>query len=193
MDTRENFDIECRSLPQLELTAAVAEAVRKSSLTLVGKLISECVLKNITVQMIVKRIWVTQEPIHVDQIGPNMFLFYFKRVSDRDRFWNRRPWTINGDHLALKEWSPEMSLKDFNSSHSTFWIQIHGLPLQFMTKENGYKIGGLFTKVVRCEDCSRKSLLGMKFLRLQVELDTSKPLPTGFFQKIGKGKTWIQF
>ncbi|KAH7532587.1 hypothetical protein FEM48_Zijuj04G0037200 [Ziziphus jujuba var. spinosa] len=71
-------------------------------------------------------------------------------VADRDRVWNRSPWTINGAHLALKAWRPEMLIRDFDFSHSTFWIQIRGLPLQYMSKENGLKIGGLFKEVLKC-------------------------------------------
>lgn len=79
-----------------------------------------------------------------------------------------------------------MSLRNFDFSYSTFWIQIHYLPLQFMSKENAFKIGS-------CEDITRKSTMGMKFMILQVEIDISKPFSTRFFQEIGKGKTWIQF
>lgn len=86
-----------------------------------------------------------------------------------------------------------MVLRDFDFSHSTFWVQIYGLPLQFMNKKSAFKIGGLFQKVVRCEDTSKKNIRGLKFMRIQVEVNISKPLPTGFFQKVEKGKSWIQF
>lgn len=35
--------------------------------------------------------------------------------------------------------------------------------------------------------------MGMSFMRLQMEVDVTKPIPTGFFQMIRKGKLWIQF
>ncbi|KAH7520457.1 hypothetical protein FEM48_Zijuj08G0145900 [Ziziphus jujuba var. spinosa] len=113
--------------------------------------------------------------------------------ADRDRVWFQRPWTINGAHMCLKKWNPHMSLRDFDFSSSTFWVQIHGLPLQFLNKENACKIGVLLKEVIRCEDSSRKNLLGLKYLRIQVEVHISKPLLTGFFQKIGSNRTWIQF
>ncbi|KAH7542635.1 hypothetical protein FEM48_Zijuj02G0095000 [Ziziphus jujuba var. spinosa] len=82
------------------------------------------------------------------------------KQADRARVWNRRPWTINGAHLLFKEWNPEMTLRDFEFNSSTFWVQIHGLPIQFMNKENAKKIGGLFKEVINCEDTSRKNVLG---------------------------------
>lgn len=169
MEIEESSYQEVSSLPQLQLSADVAEAVRKPHLTLVGKIISGNPFKSVIVHMIVRRIWFTQEPITMDQISLNTFIFSFKCVADRDRVWNRSPWTINGAHLALKAWRPEMSIRDFDFSHSTFWIQIRGLPLQYMSKENGLKIGGLFKEVLKCEDNTWKNFLGMKYLCVQVE------------------------
>lgn len=74
-----------------------------------------------------------------------------------------------------------MLVRDFDVTYSRFWIQIHGLPLQFMNEENAIKIGGLFNKVLSCNKTTRKSIQGMKFMRIQVELDSTRPLPTGFF------------
>lgn len=85
MDTKEVSSQEARSLPLLELTADIGEAERKSSLTLMGKIISKTVIKTATVKMITKRIWFIQEPAQVDQLGTNIFIFSFKRVTHRTR------------------------------------------------------------------------------------------------------------
>ncbi|KAH7516188.1 hypothetical protein FEM48_Zijuj10G0108900 [Ziziphus jujuba var. spinosa] len=181
MEAGETSDEVHREIPQLELTASISKATKKFSLTLVGKIITEKVTRQFTVQLIVRRIWFTQEPVKVEQIYQNTFLFSFKKEADRDRVRHRCPWTISGANLALKEWNPHMSLRDFNFSHITFWVQIHGLSLQFMNRENAFKIGGLFEKnhIIKCEDTSRKSLKGLSFLRIQVEVNILKPLPTG--------------
>ncbi|KAH7514602.1 hypothetical protein FEM48_Zijuj11G0106800 [Ziziphus jujuba var. spinosa] len=91
--------------------------------------------------------------------------------------------TINDAYLALKEWNPQMSVRDFHFTFSTFWVQIHGLPLQFLNKENILKIWGLFKDVLCCDGAFKKSLLGMKFLRIQVEVDLTKLLLIGHLQK----------
>lgn len=79
-----------------------------------------------------------------------------------------------------------MSLQDFDFSHSTFWIQIHGLPLKFMTKSNALKIGSFFKEVVSYEDTLRKSGLGMTFMRIQAEVEITKPLPHRFLPELGR-------
>ncbi|XP_060673266.1 uncharacterized protein LOC132803771 [Ziziphus jujuba] len=154
MDQEESAQEGLKELPALELKIDITEANRISNLTLVGRIISEKTIKRKTVQMITRRIWFTHEPAMVDQLSHKTFLFSFKRTADRARVWNRRPWTINGAHLALKEWDPVMSVQDFDFSSSTFWVQIHGLPLQYLNKDNAIKIGGLFKDILNCEGSS---------------------------------------
>ncbi|KAH7520478.1 hypothetical protein FEM48_Zijuj08G0148100 [Ziziphus jujuba var. spinosa] len=57
-----------------------------------------------------------------------------------------------------------------------------------MTRENAMQIGGLFPEVLKCETTSHTNAIGIKYMRLQVEVDTSSPVPTGFLHK-GHGKS----
>lgn len=58
----------------------------------------------------------------------------------RNRIWNRLPLSVNGAHLLLKEWSLSATFRDLDFNLFAFWVQIHGLPLCFMTKANAEKI-----------------------------------------------------
>lgn len=55
------------------------------------------------------------------------------------------------------------------------------------------RIGRLFQDVLHCEHTYRINIIGMKYVQIQVEVDILKPLLTGFFHKIRKEGTWIQF
>ncbi|KAH7511779.1 hypothetical protein FEM48_Zijuj12G0018900 [Ziziphus jujuba var. spinosa] len=85
MEAEENFSSIQEGAPKLELTADILEAERRSSQTLVGKIITEKVIKKTTVLMITKRIWFTQESVSVEQLSPNIFLFAFRTKADQDR------------------------------------------------------------------------------------------------------------
>lgn len=63
---------------------------------------------------------------------------------------------------------------DFSSA--LFWIQIHGLPEEYLTPENGRKIeeGIGNTFLLDCEDDKFKGFY--KFMRVQVGIDIKKPL-----------------
>ncbi|KAH7527986.1 hypothetical protein FEM48_Zijuj05G0024100 [Ziziphus jujuba var. spinosa] len=169
----------CRNAPQLELVADEANAVCISQFRLVGKVFSDKLLRKNLVQSIIRRAWFTNDDVQVESLHPNIFLFCFKSIADRNRIWRKRPWSINGAHLALREWKPEQSFEDLDFNISTFWVQIHGLPLQFMTSSNASTIGGLFKNLIHCESTSRTNLVGLKYMRIQVDVDISKPLLTG--------------
>ncbi|KAH7511064.1 hypothetical protein FEM48_ZijujUnG0051700 [Ziziphus jujuba var. spinosa] len=183
----------CRNAPQLELVADEVNAVRISQFRLVGKVFSDKLLRKNLVQSIIRRAWFTNDDVQVESLHPNIFLFCFKSIAERNRIWRKRPWSINGAHLALREWKPEQSFEDLGFNISTFWVQIHGLPLQFMTSSNASTIGGLFKNLIHCESTSRTNLVGLKYMRIQVDVDISKPLLTGFFHKLGNRGSWVQF
>lgn len=70
----------------LELVADEVEARKLSNLSLVGKI---CCIKIININelyMILRRVWFTKEPIRIEQLRNNVFLFSFKNKQDRNRF-----------------------------------------------------------------------------------------------------------
>lgn len=107
--------------------------------------------------------------------------------------WKRKPWSVNGGHLLLKEWSPAVPFRELDFNFSAFWVQIHGLPLCFMTKANAKKIGGICPVVLSCEVSSRTNFIGKRYIGLQVEVDLRKPVPSGFLHSLAGRKMWIQF
>lgn len=57
-----------------------------------------------------------------------------------------------------------------------------------MTKNNAELIGKLFNKLVRYESFSITNIIDSKYIKMQVEIEVSKPLPIGFFHKWAKGE-----
>lgn len=62
-------------IPELELEADEIQAASISGTSSVGKIISKNKLGRNVVFMITKRVWFTQHPMGVDQLGPNLSLF----------------------------------------------------------------------------------------------------------------------
>lgn len=168
------------NLPQLKLVADEEAASQVSKNLLVGKVISGKLVNRNVVQMIIRRVWFTNELVDIEQVEPNLFVFSFKNSYDRNRIWNRRPWSVNGAHLLLKEWSPTVPFQDLEFHKSAFWVQIHGLTLCFMTKVNAEKIGGIFPTVLSSEISSRTNFTGKRYMCIQVEVDLRQPIPSGF-------------
>ncbi|KAI7983776.1 hypothetical protein LOK49_LG15G01575 [Camellia lanceoleosa] len=64
-----------------------------------------------------------------------------------------------------------------------FWVQAHGLHFNKLTKKNSEIIGNHVGRLVRVEAHTAGLLLYCSFLRIRVEVDTTKPLPQGFWLK----------
>lgn len=184
---------EYSTIPQLELVADEANGKCVSQLKLVGRIMLKKVILKHIVQAIIRRVWFTNEAVKVELLHLNTFLFCFQSTADQHQIWRKRPWSIDGAHLVLREWRPDLAFHQINFSLSTFWIQIHGLPPQFMTKENAIRIGSLFHEVLQSEHKSRTNIIGLQYICIQVEVDIFKPLLTSFFHKCGSGGAWIQF
>ncbi|KAH7510810.1 hypothetical protein FEM48_ZijujUnG0085900 [Ziziphus jujuba var. spinosa] len=127
-----NLQQNTSGLPELQLIADESGAKQVSQCFLAGKITSDKIISLNKVQLIIKR----------------------------NRIWKKRPWSINRSHLVLREWSAEVAVQDIDFNCSLFWVQIHGLPLQYMTRENAMKIGGLFKEVLQCEHSSRTNIIG---------------------------------
>ncbi|KAL7183965.1 hypothetical protein ACSBR2_026189 [Camellia fascicularis] len=76
-----------------------------------------------------------------------------------------------------------------------FWVQVHGLPLNNLTKQNGELLGNRIGRLVRVEAHTEGLLLYRNFLRIRVEIDTQQPLPQGLWlQRSKRGSdSWLNF
>jgi hypothetical protein len=50
------------------------------------------------------------------------------------------PWNIKDALLVVKQWPHELTNAEVILSTCSFWVQVHGLPLQNMTTVNAIKI-----------------------------------------------------
>lgn len=94
------------------------------------------------------------------------------------RLIDRGPWYIHDDVFFLQEWSMNCFLDEIILCKAAFWIQAHGIPFSQMTICNAKMLANRIKNEVLVEDQTKISMRG--FLRLCVEINTSKPLPLGF-------------
>ena len=96
---------------------------------LIGKILSSKSFSKSLVKEILIKAWNVINDVEVSAVDKNIFMFSFKHEADVRRAWDRRPWTVKGEHLVLKRFSPDISVLEVDFSFTEFWIQIHGLPL----------------------------------------------------------------
>ncbi|KAI8030898.1 hypothetical protein LOK49_LG01G01518 [Camellia lanceoleosa] len=68
------------------------------------------------------------------------------------------------------------------------WVQVHGLPLEKLTKRNGEIIGAKIGRLIRVEAHCEGLILYRNFLRIRVEIDVTKPILRGFSLRSGPAR-----
>ncbi|XP_065629740.1 uncharacterized protein LOC136067578 [Quercus suber] len=161
----------------LEVVLSSSESSEK---LLIGKILSNKSFPGNLVKEILVKAWNVINDIEVTVVDKNIFMFSFLYEADVRRAWDKRPWTVKGEHLILKRFCSDISVSEVDFSTTEFWIQIHGLPLNRRSKENVLKIGSIAGKALDTDLIGPGSRIWSKSVRVRVELDIRCPLVPGF-------------
>ena len=148
---------------------------------LVGKLLSDRNINKNVVRAIILKVWKTSKGVQIVDLKENIFLFKFACEGDKKRILELGPWNIEGFPLILKQWHQNMLVDYMDFSSIPLWVQIHGLPIEYMLKENSEEIGALVGEVLEVDFTCSGGVCMSKFLRVKVELKVEDPLMNGFF------------
>ena len=176
---------------RLELTP-LQSPTNTPNLSLVGKICSPRNFFSLVVRDIVTKAWNPSHAVHVQKVDRNVFVFSFEHETDMHLAFNRRPWTLRGAHLILKQWNPLLTWQEMEFNTSCFWVQVHGLPAFWQCKENLTKIGNLLGETREVDLSGDPKFHCHRFVRVRVELTITNPLSPGFFlPRPGLCDTWI--
>ncbi|KAL4348543.1 hypothetical protein GQ457_17G007650 [Hibiscus cannabinus] len=158
-----------------EIEALGLEPVQGEERWVVGKLVSPRIVDGPLLIRIYFSVWKNQPLEEATSLGPNMFLFKFKKDEDRDFVLGRCPWTFDGELLALKPFDKLLSPKDYDFHPLPIWMRIYDVPLGFMSSKVGEVVGNKFGKCIATDLRDEKGCSG-EYLRVRVEIDSSRPL-----------------
>ena len=82
---------------------------------------------------------------------------------------------------------------DLNFDHTEYWVQIHGLPLDFRDKEN---IKNVSIKLGQVQEVDIPLVMGKisgSYPRVHVDINLIKPFPLGVWILNDESKSWIHF
>ncbi|KAI7980398.1 Uncharacterized protein LOK49_Contig153G00003 [Camellia lanceoleosa] len=183
----------------IDLEEGSSESTDNSHLCLVGKVLASKLLNRTTVSKIIQSAWKTREEIVVSPWPDNVFLFRFGNLEDRLKVLREAPWSIIGNFLVLQPLKMGCSISEMDFSFCPFWVQVHGLPMDHLTRRNGQINAESLGQLIGVEVPHDGLLLHRSFLRLRVELDVSKPILRGFMMKRKDPNTlnitekWVDF
>ncbi|RYR26624.1 hypothetical protein Ahy_B02g060896 [Arachis hypogaea] len=139
-------------------------------------------------------IWGSPVGVSISEVGRNKVLISFKYKRKGLQILKNGPWSIRGNLINLKVWIQNVAIGEVDHTFLEFWIQFHGVLLEFTNKEKARKIGELLEIVEELEDPIRENVLARTFLRVRTAINVNRELATGFWmERDALPPTWIHF
>lgn len=140
-----------------------------------------------------KLLWRTRKGFEIRDMGNHMMLFVFSDEADIDRVLQGEPWTFDKHLVALKKMEKSEVIRELDFSRTSFWVQVHNLPLRSSSLVIAKEIVSIVGQV-DMKASEEGELNSLNFLRLRVVVDTSKPLCRGRKITTAEGKEgWVSF
>ncbi|RYR56981.1 hypothetical protein Ahy_A05g022721 isoform B [Arachis hypogaea] len=138
--------------------------------------------------------WGNPPGVAVTEIGSKKILFSFKDRKKGLQILQNGPWNVRGNLINLRLWTEGESVFEVNHDFMEFWVQVHRIPVDYMSKETTIHIGNMLGVVAEVEDPKVDGVLRRPFLRIRVGINISKALPTGFWLAREKSSNlWVYF
>ncbi|XP_010678228.1 uncharacterized protein LOC104893789 [Beta vulgaris subsp. vulgaris] len=145
----------------------------KTSLMLVGKIVSERTVNLEALRRTMNQIWALNRSMIVRSIGVNLFVFQFFHWKDKEKILAGRPWCFDEKLLLLEEVRGNEQPSQVVIVSSPFWVWIYNLPFNYRSKTEVSAIAGSLGLVLNID----LDDLGLeKFCRVKVLLNVYKPL-----------------
>ncbi|KAL7172330.1 hypothetical protein ACSBR2_031928 [Camellia fascicularis] len=75
----------------------------------------------------------------------------FGNLRDRLKVLREAPWSITGNLLVLQPLKMGCSVSEMDFSFCPFWVQVHGLPMDRLTRHNGQIIAESLGQLIGVE------------------------------------------
>jgi hypothetical protein len=122
--------------------------------------------------------WRLKNPVEVQDLKQNLYLFRFSTKNDADNVFNNGPWSFDKKLIVLRKITgEEQPEEDFDMDKVLFWVRVYDLPLKLRSDSIAKKIGDVIGVYVGTDQCDVYRM-GI-FLRIRVLLDLKMPLVRG--------------
>ncbi|XP_058733973.1 uncharacterized protein LOC131605657 [Vicia villosa] len=135
--------------------------------------------------------WKLKNPVDIQDLSKNLFLFKFTTKRDLDTILRNGPWSFDRSLLVLNRISGEEQPSELKMHYGSFWVRIYELPLMLRSETMARKIGniiGVFEEMDGRETCRTG-----RFLRIKVTIDLKNPLKRGTVVKFKEKDKRVHF
>ncbi|KAE9444887.1 hypothetical protein C3L33_23215, partial [Rhododendron williamsianum] len=161
--------------------------------SLFGKIISQKPVNFGGLRTTMGLLWGNPKGFRVLEVGKGIYQFMLPTETNVIRILNGKPWFFNNHFLILERWNPKLQPHQYSFKYTPIWVQIWGLPIQFISKDVGLKIGARIGFVDDVAIPATGSKEG-RFVRVRVHMDVNVPLKRGCVVKLASHSSfWVEF
>lgn len=192
--TWDNISKEDLDASLVPLEANEEKSSQLAERSLAGRIITSKPLNRGVVKAILHKAWGEPTGMQISDMGINMYLFTFSTTKEAQDVLNRSPWFVMNHLLNLQKWNPAASIYEINFGVAPFWVQMHGLPLEFMKFKNAVTLANRIGNIIEVEDPFMNGNLLRTFFRVRVSINIKKAIPTGcWVPHKGLPNAWVVF
>ena len=125
---------------------------KKGGFSLIGKLVSTKQVNVSIFRRMIVRIWNLKEKIEISDEKDNSFVFHFGNKEEYERVLRDSPWAFDGCLLNLRPWTELITVNEVLMDKCLYWVQIHNIPKEAMTKKNIVAMGSMIGEVICFEE-----------------------------------------
>ena len=122
-------------------------------------------------------LWQSRNGFKVCNLGDHKTLFVFDNKAEADKVIQSEPWTFDKHLIVMERYDPSSSIDELILDRTTFWVQVHGLPIKFMNVKAAEKICEVLRKVIPTVNPNEAK--GGNFIWVCVSMDVTGPLCRG--------------
>lgn len=134
-------------------------------------------------------IWRPSAPVKIHAVGEGIFVAEFQNTVDCNKILAKQPWQLSSSLMVFKRINGEEKISEIQLNEVPFWVQIHGLEFQLMTRYAGEVLGSKIGKVLEIDGADNSTVWG-KCLRVRVLVDITKSLARGS-KVVFNGKSYV--
>lgn len=170
-----DLDVDNEENEELVLEDGVEEDANKFELCLVGRFLTE---KNINVRAMRSKmadVWKPAMGVNIKVLKDGIFLFQFYHIDDMQWVLKGGPWSFDNALLVINTIKAGENPVTVPLNEVDFWIQIHGLPVGYMSEIVGKQLGNFFGTFLQY-DAKNNSSIWRDCMRLRIRVDVRRPL-----------------
>ena len=108
----------------------------------------------------------------------------FDKKMEVDKVLQSEPWTFDKHLVVMERYDTNSSIDELKLDRTSFWVQVHSLPIKFMNVRAAEKICEVLGRVI--PTTYPRESEGGNFIRVRVSMDVTDLLCRGRLVSIAK-------